>query len=121
MKKSYLKPESDAWFYLQCMIFYNGYDGNGRKKPRKTYIHENKEQIPNLVSLPSPRLENWRPTVFRVERNRKQAGPTLGRAGILIYRDKCDILFLFIAFCYALCSKEILTKRIAGLHGIFLN
>ena len=35
MKKSYLKPESDAWFYLQCMIFYNGYDGNGRKKTRK--------------------------------------------------------------------------------------
>ena len=60
----------------------------GEKKPRKTYIHENKEKIPNLVSLPSPRLEHWRPTVFWVERNRKQAGPTLGRAGILIYRDK---------------------------------
>ena len=56
MKKSYLKPESDAWFYLQCMIFYNGYDGNGRKNPEKHIYTKNKEKIPRLVSLPSPRL-----------------------------------------------------------------
>ena len=70
------------------MIFYNGYDGNGRKNPEKHIYTKTRKKIPRLVSLPSPRLENWRPTVFRVERNRKQAGPTLGRAGILIYRDK---------------------------------
>ena len=54
MKKSYLKPESDAWFYLQCMIFYNGYNGNGRKKHEKYIYTKNKEKIPRLVSLPSP-------------------------------------------------------------------
>ena len=39
-----------------CMVFYNGYDGNGREKPRKVYIHENKEKIPRLLTLPTPRL-----------------------------------------------------------------
>ena len=55
-EKSYLKPESDAWFYLQCMIFYSGYDGSGRKNPEKHIYTKNKEKIPRLVSLPSPRL-----------------------------------------------------------------
>ena len=32
------------------------YDGEGRKTPK--YKNENKEKIPRLVSLPSPRLQN---------------------------------------------------------------
>ena len=80
---------------MWCMILftiwfmYNGYDGNGREKPRKVYIHENKEKIPRLVDLPSPppsiKLEA---DCFPGRKSRKQAGPTLGGAGILIYRDK---------------------------------
>ena len=50
MKKTYLKPESGVWFYLQYMIFYNGYDGNGRKTPKYMYT-KNKEKLP--VWLPS--------------------------------------------------------------------
>ena len=42
MKKSYLKPESDAWFYLQCMIFYNEYAGNGGKTPTIKYSFQKK-------------------------------------------------------------------------------
>ena len=65
------------------MVFYNGYDWNGKEKPRKVYIHENKEKIPRLVK--SIKLEA---DCFPGRKNRKQAGPTLGGAGILIYRDK---------------------------------
>ena len=47
MKKSYLKPESGVWFYLQYMVFfYNGYDRNGRKKPEKYIYTKNKEKFP---------------------------------------------------------------------------
>ena len=88
MKMTYLKPEVVYDFYLQNMVYVQWYDGKGREKNRKTYIQENKEKIPRLVSLPSPRLQNWRLTVFRIKRNRKQAGPTLGGVGILIYKDK---------------------------------
>ena len=67
---------------------YNEYDGNGREKPRKVYIHENKGKFP--VWFPS------HPPVYKIggqlfsgsKKNRKQAGPTLGGTGILIYRDK---------------------------------
>ena len=41
-------------FIYNVWFFYNGYDGNGREKPRKVYIHENKEKIPRLITL-SPR------------------------------------------------------------------
>ena len=37
-------------------FIYNVYDGNGRKKPEKYIYTKNKEKIPRLVSLPSPRL-----------------------------------------------------------------
>ena len=44
-------------FYLQNMVYVQWYDGNGRKKPEKyIYKKKNKEKIPHLVSLPSPRL-----------------------------------------------------------------
>ena len=35
---------------------YNGYYGNGRKNAEKYIYTKNKEKIPRLVSLPSPRL-----------------------------------------------------------------
>ena len=70
------------------MIFYNGYDGNGRKKTRKTYIHENKEKIPRLVSLPSSPSIKLEADCFPGRKYRKQTRPTLGGAGILLYRDK---------------------------------
>ena len=44
---------------------------------------KNKEKIPRLVK--SIKLEA---DCFPDRKNRKQAGPTLGGAGILIYRDK---------------------------------
>ena len=87
------------------MIFYNGYDGSHHihckksyivnkiihhfreKKPRKTYTRKTRKKSP--VWFPS------HPPVFKLEADcfpgrkyRKQAGPTLGRAGILLYRDK---------------------------------
>ena len=45
----------------------NSYDGDGRKTPKYIQKQRNKGKIPRLVAFPSPRLENWRPTVFRVE------------------------------------------------------
>ena len=40
----------NVWFFTMDMM------EMGEKKPEETYIHENKEKIPRLVSLPSPRL-----------------------------------------------------------------
>ena len=53
------------------------------EKPRN--IYKNKGKIPRLVALPSIKLEA---DCFPGRKNRKQAGPTLGEAGILIYRAK---------------------------------
>ena len=68
MKKSYLKPESDVWFYFTIYdLFTMNMMGMGEKKP-EIYTGEKQEKIPHLVALPSPRLWNWRPTVFWGER-----------------------------------------------------
>ena len=73
------------FIYKLRFLQMNSYDGDGRKNPE--IYTETKEKSP--VWLPShPPSINWRPTVFRGEKNRKQAGPTLGGAGILIYRGK---------------------------------
>ena len=61
MKKAYLKAR------MKCVILFtidDLYDGNGRKTPKYTET-KTKEKIPCLVALPSPRLQKWRPTVFR--------------------------------------------------------
>ena len=72
----------NIWF------IYNGYDGNGRKNPEK-YIYMKKQgKIPRLVALPSPPSMKLEANCFPGRKNRKQAGPTLGGMGILIYRDK---------------------------------
>ena len=52
---------------------YNDMMGMGEKPRKNIYTRKTRKNSP---------------FVFRVERNRKQAGPTLGGAGILIYRDK---------------------------------
>ena len=71
------------------MVFlHNGYAGNGRKNPEKIYIHEKQGKIPRLVSLPSPPSIKLEADCFPGRKNRKQAGPTLGGTGILIYRGK---------------------------------
>ena len=88
MKKSYLKTGSDAWFYLQCMNFYNGYDGNGKKKPEK-YIYTKKQGKNSSFGFPPiPPSIKLEADCFPGRKYRKQAGPTLGGAGILLYRDK---------------------------------
>ena len=47
------------------------------------YKKENKEKFPIWFPSHPPVYKIWRPTVFWVERNRKQAGPTLGGAYIV--------------------------------------
>ena len=42
-------------FINNIWFIYNGYDGNGRKTSKYIYT-KNKEKIPRLVVLPSPRL-----------------------------------------------------------------
>ena len=56
MKKFYLKPESDVWFYFTIYdLFTMNMMGMGEKNPK--YIQaKNKEKNPRLVALPSPRL-----------------------------------------------------------------
>ena len=54
MKKSYLKPESDAWFYLQCMIFTMDMLGMGEKNP-KIYTQKTRKNSP-FGFPPIPRL-----------------------------------------------------------------
>ena len=58
--------------YLQKML----YDGDGKKTPK--YKNKNKEKIPRLVNLLSPRLFS------SARKHRKQAGPTLSGRGFLI-------------------------------------
>ena len=41
MKKSYLKPKVVYNFIYNVFFFYNGYDGNGRKKPEKFIYTKN--------------------------------------------------------------------------------
>ena len=62
--------------YLQKML----YDGDGRK----TLKYENKEKIPHLITIPSPRLQNGGRLFSGARKHRKQAGPTLSGRGFLI-------------------------------------
>ena len=67
---------------------YNEMMGMGEKTPKNYIYKRNKEKFPVWFPSHPPVYKIGGPTVFRVERNRKQAGPALGGAGILIYRDK---------------------------------
>ena len=61
-------------------FIYNECGGNGRKTPK---CIQNKGKIPRLVK--SIKLEA---DCFPGRKDQKQAGPTLGGTGILIYRGK---------------------------------
>ena len=64
---------------------YNGYDGNGRENPEKyIYMKIRKKFLVWLNSHPPPSIK-LEADCFPGGKNRKQAGPTLGGAGILIY------------------------------------
>ena len=69
------------------MIFYNGYDGNGRKNPEKHIYTKTRKKTP-VGFPPIPPSIKLEADCFPGGKYRKQAGPTLGRAGILLYRDK---------------------------------
>ena len=61
----------------------------GEKTPKNIYTRKQGKKNPRLVYLPSPppsiKLEA---DSFPGRKYRKQAGPILGGAGILLYRDK---------------------------------
>ena len=88
MKKAYLKPESGVWFYLQYMVYLQWIWWEWEKKTRK-YIYMKKQGKNSPFGCPpiTPYIK-LEADCFPVRKNRKQAGPTLGGTGILIYRDK---------------------------------
>ena len=63
------------------------YDGNGRKTPKCTQKQNTKEKPP-FGCPPIPPSIKLEADCFPGRKNRKQAGPTLGGTGILIYRGK---------------------------------
>ena len=75
-------------FTVYDLFTMNIYDGNGRKTPK--YVQKKtKEKIPRLVALPSPPVyENGSRLFSGVRKHRKQAGPTLGGTGALVWRDE---------------------------------
>ena len=74
-------------FNYYIWFIYNEYDGNGRKTPK--YIQKQKTKEKSPVWLPShPPSIKLEADCFPGRMNRKQAGPTLGGMGILIYRGK---------------------------------
>ena len=76
-------PRLENDFIYKYDLFTMNVIGMG-EKPRN--IYKNKGKIPRLVAIPpSIKLEA---DCFPGRKNRKQAGPTLGGAGILVYRAK---------------------------------
>ena len=61
-------------------------DGNGRKTPK--YIQTKPRKNSPLGCPPIPLSIKVEADCFAGRKNRKQAGPTLGGAGILVYRSK---------------------------------
>ena len=57
------------------------------EKPRNIYKSKKQNKNPRLVALPSPCIK-LEADCFPGRKSRKQAGPTLGGMGILIYRGK---------------------------------
>ena len=60
------------------------------EKNPEIYVHEKQGKTPRLVALPSIKLEA---DCFPGRKNRKQAGPTLGGTGILIYSNASIPMF----------------------------
>ena len=74
---------NDFMIYLQWMWW------EWEKNPE--IYTKNKGKIPRLVALPSPPSIKLEADCFPGRKNRKQVGPTLGGAGILIYRGKKNL------------------------------
>ena len=72
----------NLWFFTMKM-----YDGDGRENP-ETKKEETKEKIPRWLPSPPPVYENRSRLFSGVRKHRKQAGPTLGGAGILLLWGK---------------------------------
>ena len=66
----------------------NSYDGNGRKTPKYIQKQKNKGKTSPFGCPPIPPSIKLEADCFPGRKNRKKAGPTLGGAGILIYRGK---------------------------------
>ena len=75
-------------FIYNVCFFYNRYAGNGRKNPEKYIYTKNKEKFPVWFPSHPPPSIKLEADCFPRRKKRKQAGPTLRGAGILIYRDK---------------------------------
>ena len=87
MKKTYVKSR------MKCMILFtidDLDDGNGRKTPKYTKIHKEKQIKKFPVWLPShsPVCKNGGRLFSGVRKNRKQAGPTRAGTGILVLWGK---------------------------------
>ena len=75
-------------FILQYMIYLQWIWWEWGEKTRNIYKRKTRKN-PRLVALPSPPASiKLAADCFPGRKNRKQAGPTLGWTGILIYRDK---------------------------------
>ena len=70
------------------MIFYNGYDGNGRKNPEKHIYTKTRKKSPVWFPSHPPPSIKLEVNCFPGRKYQKQTGPTLGGARILLYRDK---------------------------------
>ena len=77
------------------MILFTVYDiftvdmmGVGEKTPKQHIYTKNKEKNPPFGFPPIPPSIKLEADCFSGRKYRKQAGPTLGGAGILLYRDK---------------------------------
>ena len=87
MKNSYLKPETYAWFYLQCMILMDML-GMGEKKPRKNiYTRKTRKKFP--VWFPSrPPVYKFGGRLFSGSKIPETSRTYPRWAGFLLYRDK---------------------------------
>ena len=68
---------------LFTMYDFDGYAGNGRKNPEKTYIHEKQGKNSPFGFPPIPPSIKLEADCFPGRKYRKQAGPTLGGAEYL--------------------------------------
>ena len=71
----------NVWFFTMDMM------GMGEKTPKNIYTRKQGKNPP-FGFPPIPPSIKLEADCFPGGKYRKQAGPTLGRAGILLYRDK---------------------------------
>ena len=96
-------------FIYNVWFFYNGYAGNGRKKnPKNIYTRKTRKNSP-FGFPPIPPSIKLEADCFPGRKNRKQAGPTLGGAGIaqcsLPYNTKLKLVDI-IKYFHLLTSRQ---------------